>query len=1513
MKALSNKSIFLMALFVFSFLLTAVAFGQDITISSNTTWNAGTYTYENVWITNGATLIFNGSVTLNAATLTVDSGSSISANGKGYPEETGPGAGKLKGCGGSGAGHGGKGGVASSSGCNPDLTSGGLPYGSAFAPTDLGSGGGSWPWYGSHGGSGGGAITLNVSGTLTVKGIITANGSSGGGSYGGGGSGGSIYVATTNLTGSGSFTANGGVSTGNGGAGGGGRIAVYYENSDFSGKADAKGGTARSDEMVGKDGTVGFIDRSNNILNIISTFRFQGNDSPMDFNEVILNSAKVNFEANAILSANKLTLAESIMTLTGSEVININEVIVSNNSVITHFQEGKVNLKVSNLTIEFGSSISADGKGYPAESGPGAGQRGCAGSGAGYGGRGGMGSSSGCSPDTPGGSAYGSAFAPTDLGSGGGSYPWYGSVGGSGGGAIILNIANTLTINGAITANGGNVGLGWAGGGSGGSIYIVTANLTGSGSLTANGGNSTSRGGAGGGGRIAIYFENSDFIGNAEAKGGTATSDVRVGEDGTFVSGNILAVVPQKSGNFGSVSVHIAAATSGVFVEGTSVRLVRDGEADIAGDPVALEENGQIISTMFNLSGQMPGLWDVVVTLPDNRRITCEDCFTIESGGASKLWVEIYGRDKIRIGREQTYEVLIGNSGNLDSLCPFFWLEHSPGIEIVEIRGHDNNILWPESMDGSDSTSLSDTTSSIVAVIGLPTIKAKAQSIAPHSLKVKVRTTTPPNFDRVSITVGTYSLTFLTGLVDLEGYLAKLLNRKTEEYGGDISNYYEFESLLLDSLADYWKEWWEHPVENLFHRFIDELGSAVAGAMKERAGELFDIDPEKARRLFQLADAYEIGTDAAAVAMSELPALALENLKKTWPKAVSLLGAKKLLAVTSISPEDKYGPSGYDPEGALQENLKRYVSGDSPMLYKIDFWNKEDAPAPTQDVIITDQLDTDLDWDSFSFTEFGFLKWQVKLADGKYFNIDVDLRPDNNLIVNAQGTFDPDTGEVRWEFHSLDPSTNEPPEDPMAGFLPPITDTGYEIGWVTFNVNPKEGLPTGSQITNQAWVKFDVDVFKPAPPNPDSEIPGYGPYLNTIDALSPSSNVLPLPGTQTVSDFNVSWSGSDDTGGSGIRNYDIYVSDNGGPYTVWLTTTETSANFTGVNGHQYLFYSRARDNVGNIEDAPTQADTITEVMVDVDGDGIPDDTDNCVSIANQDQADSDNDGVGNACDSCPNDPSKVIPGICGCGVADTDSDNDGTPNCNDGCSDDLNKTQPGVCGCGMTETDSDSDGTPDCIDGCPTDSNKIDPGICGCEVADTDTDNDGTPDCTDGCPNDPNKIALGTCGCGVADTDSDNDGIADCKDNCINTYNPEQLDSNGNGIGDACDFKEICSYLGNNPKPLIPDIDIFQFSGTNGETVIIRIESTNPPEAGTGKRVALILTDKIKGTVLVKLDRSDLPNEITAKLPATGEYLITVAQPILIAKDKRYSGQYCLTLKASLGTYQTLAPALWVE
>jgi hypothetical protein len=87
-----------------------------------------------------------------------------------------------------------------------------------------------------------------------------------------------------------------------------------------------------------------------------------------------------------------------------------------------------------------------------------------------------------------------------------------------------------------------------------------------------------------------------------------------------------------------------------------------------------------------------------------------------------------------------------------------------------------------------------------------------------------------------------------------------------------------------------------------------------------------------------------------------------------------------------------------------------------------------------------------------------------------------------------------------------------------------------------------------------------------------------------------------------------------------------------------------------------------------------------------------------------------------------------------------DMDNDGTPDCQDQCPTDPTKTMPGICGCGIVDTDGDGDGVPDCIDKCP--------GIAD-STGTLDSDNDGVIDCQDVCPHDMSKTTSpGVCGCG---------------------------------------------------------------------------------------------------------------------------------------------------------------------
>ena len=107
----------------------------------------------------------------------------------------------------------------------------------------------------------------------------------------------------------------------------------------------------------------------------------------------------------------------------------------------------------------------------------------------------------------------------------------------------------------------------------------------------------------------------------------------------------------------------------------------------------------------------------------------------------------------------------------------------------------------------------------------------------------------------------------------------------------------------------------------------------------------------------------------------------------------------------------------------------------------------------------------------------------------------------------------------------------------------------------------------------------------------------------------------------------MSWAGNDPNG-SGVQDYSIYVSQDGGPFRPWLLfTTDTSGTFTGEAASTYAFFSLAHDAAGNSEPLKTSADTSTamkDLSSDTDGDTIPngtdpdDDNDGCLDTAEVD-------------------------------------------------------------------------------------------------------------------------------------------------------------------------------------------------------------------------------------------------------------------------------------------------------
>ncbi len=178
------------------------------------------------------------------------------------------------------------------------------------------------------------------------------------------------------------------------------------------------------------------------------------------------------------------------------------------------------------------------------------------------------------------------------------------------------------------------------------------------------------------------------------------------------------------------------------------------------------------------------------------------------------------------------------------------------------------------------------------------------------------------------------------------------------------------------------------------------------------------------------------------------------------------------------------------------------------------------------------------------------------------------------------------------------------------------------------------------------------------------------------------------------------------------------------------------------SGHELPneFYEAASDNCPSIPNAD-QLDTDKDLSgdacdLDDDNDSVEDLVDNCPLVKNKNQVDFDADLVGDVCDN--------------------DQDNDGVLNGGD-----TNPLNPFIC------QDADSDSCDDCSIG--------DDGIG--------SNPDFFPN-NDGRDTDSNGI------CDITDTDDDNDSILDVDDNCPLVVNPDQLDSNNDGVGDACKGSE---------------------------------------------------------------------------------------------------------------------------
>ncbi len=510
--------------------------GRTLQVNGRTLTVNGQHTFANIVLLNGAVLTHSpttgsaqGKLDITVTgIIQVDNTSRIDTSGLGYlgANKTGNPFG-IRGmtagfvAGSSerfGGGYGGLGGTYPSSGFSNPV------YGDFRNPNDAGSGGATLSGDPSQGGNGGGLVRI-VARTLTLNGVIRANGGVAPG-FAAGGSGGGIRIDVGTLSGTGSITANGSAGNSFGGGGGGGRIAIYYQSvtgfnfanvlAQGGTSTHAAGGGAGTIYLQGPGGESGELIVDNNSLVPVSLSTPIAGASTATLSLMHLRVRRAaRVQINSVLSlAGTLEIATSGELVLGNSVA-ANTIVLSNNAILTHLPTTgstlfRLDINAQSVQIDASSRIDVDGRGFfgAGQSSNPHGLRGmtlgfAAGSnlrfGGGYGGLGGTYPSSGFSNPV-----YGDFRNPNDAGSGGSSLESF-NVAGNGGGLVRI-VAQSLTLHGAIRANGGSATAN-AAGGSGGGIRLDAETLSGTGTITANGGAGFLFGGGGGGGRVAIYYQ----------------------------------------------------------------------------------------------------------------------------------------------------------------------------------------------------------------------------------------------------------------------------------------------------------------------------------------------------------------------------------------------------------------------------------------------------------------------------------------------------------------------------------------------------------------------------------------------------------------------------------------------------------------------------------------------------------------------------------------------------------------------------------------------------------------------------------------------------------------------------------------------------------------------------------------------------------------------------------------------------------------------------------------------
>lgn len=651
------------------------------------------------------------------------------------------------------------------------------------------------------------------------------------------------------------------------------------------------------------------------------------------------------------------------------------------------------------------------------------------------------------------------------------------------------------------------------------------------------------------------------------------TGDLRgltvLAEDGQgrpFIIGGALGVIgfelqsvlPAGGGNTGMVSATIR---GGGFEEGATVKLTRTGQADIVGSPTGVKDGGLSIATTFDLEGRALGSWDVVVTNPNGQTRTLPSGFVVTSSGGADPWVQTLGRTTIRAGLPATFTIAYGNRGSVNAFGVPLWVG---GIPADATWSLDFELTPPPTLDPADAVDWDQVPVDVESADGTLAVPLYVPLIPAGyvgNLRITISVPTERNVElRAWLNPAFFSSPMKDSLVDcaqqaiFRGLDLLIALIPGSDCIAEIRRRFVQEHVTAVEIGlQAWAKDQRAVVSSLVQFFVSHIKSTFVC--------LADVFPlskvvKVARKLLSAAETVLQGKSLIELIEACSDAFA--------PTVDSILD---VVVAAARDPNEKVGPPGVgDP---------RWIAADGPSSYAIFYENMPTAGLAAQTVTISDTLDPALfDLDTFSFgpVTIGSRDYTPP-AGAKSVDTTVDLRPSQNLFVKVSATIDNPTGRVDWTLTAIDPATGDVPEDPTVGFLPPNVDPPSGEGQVQFVVTPRKSLPSGTVLPNSADIVFD---FNP---------PIAAAWSNAIDKTAPQSRI------DTVDDRTCALRWSGDDGDSGVRDFTIFVSEDGGPFVAWLDdTARTSAPFAGRPGGTYRFYSVARDRAGNVEAPPAVAD-----------------------------------------------------------------------------------------------------------------------------------------------------------------------------------------------------------------------------------------------------------------------------------------------------------------------------------